>query len=190
MSNAYRPTALRELVPEDLDALAAILREPVIMRHRMTGPMERDEVALLLEQAITDRDVQPRQRFRFAVTGGDGSVIGSITLELDRFNSCYAHSLVVHPEVHNRHVGRDVMRLIYAIAFERLDVHRVWGAIAPENTAAKRMVSATGMTSDGRIRDAYRKDGTWYDVETYSLCRSEWARPASQPVADLALVGS
>lgn len=190
MSDAYRSIALRELVPGDLDALAAMLRDPVVSRLRLTGALEREEVALILEQAIADREVQPRQRFRFAVTGGtDDSVIGSIALELDRFTSCYAHSLFLHPGFHGRHVGRSALRLVHAFAFERLDVQRVWGAVVPENPAAERMVCATGMTLEGRIRDAWFKDGVWRDLDMYAIRRSEWARSLSQPAADLAMVG-
>lgn len=72
--------------------------------------------------------------------------------------------------------GTETVRLLLACAFEDLDLHRVWGARSPLNTASARTMERAGFTEEGYIREHVQRGGQWSDSVTLSIPRPELAR--------------
>ncbi|MFI1250003.1 GNAT family N-acetyltransferase [Streptomyces anulatus] len=74
--------------------------------------------------------------------------------------------------------GTETVRLLLACAFEDLDLHRVWGARSPLNTASARTMDRAGFTEEGYIREHVQRGGQWSDSVTHSILDHEYAAAA------------
>lgn len=60
------------------------------------------------------------------------------------------------------------------LAFEGLDLHRVWGARSLLNAASARAMLKAGMVEEGRIREHIFKAGKWRDSVVHAILADEW----------------
>jgi RimJ/RimL family protein N-acetyltransferase len=182
---------LRELYDSDHAAMCEIWGHPEVMRHTLTGPLDAGQVSELLAQAAADREARPRARYRFAVcdTSDDGRLLGTIALERDRLASAYASGAAFHPAAQGRGVGREVMRLLYRLAFAEFGARQVWMCTVPANAAAARMLLSTGARRVGQISEAYERDGRWRPLDVYAIRASDWHEQQPQQAAHASGVG-
>ncbi|MET8182641.1 class E sortase [Streptomyces sp. NPDC005336] len=68
-----------------------------------------------------------------------------------------------HPAYCYTEPGWETVRLLLALAFGDLDLHRVRAARAPLNVASEKTLLAAGMTEEGRIRGHVHVRGEWRD---------------------------
>ncbi|WP_182450800.1 GNAT family N-acetyltransferase [Streptacidiphilus sp. P02-A3a] len=70
-------------------------------------------------------------------------------------------------------LGTETLRLGLALAFEDLELHRVWAARAPLNTASDKTLLAAGFQREGVIREHVHIRGAWRDSPVYGILESE-----------------
>ncbi len=70
--------------------------------------------------------------------------------------------------------GLETVKLLLGVAFDDLDLHRVWGARSPLNTASARTMEAAGMVEEGTIREHVFKAGKWRDSVVHAILDREW----------------
>jgi RimJ/RimL family protein N-acetyltransferase len=58
--------------------------------------------------------------------------------------------------------------------FDRLGFVKIEADVFTHNTRGRRLVERLGMTLEGTIRSAHRKNGEWVDVALYGLLADEW----------------
>ena len=68
----------------------------------------------------------------------------------------------------------DAARTIIDFGFTTLGLHRISGAIGPDNAASMALVTRLGFTQEGRLRDHVFTNGAWRDSILYSLLAHEW----------------
>jgi RimJ/RimL family protein N-acetyltransferase len=80
-----------------------------------------------------------------------------------------------------RGYGLDALRTLIDYGFTTLGLHRITGAIGPDNAASIALITRLGFTREGRLRDHVFTNGAWRDSILYSLLTHEWeALPAAQ----------
>jgi RimJ/RimL family protein N-acetyltransferase len=52
-------------------------------------------------------------------------------------------------------------------------VHGISLWVVPENTAARRVYEKLGFVEEGRKREAFRREGKWYDMLLMSVLEGE-----------------
>ncbi|MFD9902847.1 GNAT family N-acetyltransferase [Streptomyces sp. NPDC059063] len=167
--------ALREFTSDDADELSEILGDPHVMRHTSSGAMPYEDVVDLVREAEADQADPARTRHRLAVVQrADGSLVGTVTVERDRYSSVYCHSIILRPHLANLSAGYEVSQLVAALAFDELRVHRLWCMAAVDNIPAQRLFLASGSTHDGKIRELYFRDGRWWDCNVFTILEHEW----------------
>ncbi|MGW1792730.1 GNAT family N-acetyltransferase [Streptomyces tubercidicus] len=71
-------------------------------------------------------------------------------------------------------LGTETVHLMCDLGFNHLDLHRIWAARAPLNSASAKTLLRAGMTEEGRIREHVLVRGAWRDSITYSVLDHEW----------------
>ncbi|AXE85737.1 ribosomal-protein-S5-alanine N-acetyltransferase [Streptomyces sp. Go-475] len=61
------------------------------------------------------------------------------------------------------------------LGFEKLGLHRIWGARSPANEASAKTMARAGMVEEGRIREHVHKAGAWRDSIVHAILDREWA---------------
>lgn len=77
-------------------------------------------------------------------------------------------------EYWNKGVGSETMMLLLKVAFEILNLHRIWLRVYEDNQRAIRCYQKIGFQQEGRFRDAEFRYGKYLDVLIMSVLRPEW----------------
>ena len=137
---------LREFVPDDAEALAAVLSDPETMRY-YPAVLDRDGVAAWIERN--------RRRYTDAghglwamVSKSSGEVTGDCGLtrqtveEVDEIEIGYH----VRRDLWGRGYAPEAARACRDYGFERLGAERLISLIRPENIPSRRVAEKTGLT--------------------------------------------
>ncbi|MEE1800548.1 GNAT family protein [Streptomyces sp. JV176] len=168
--------SLRELTVDDVDGVLAIYGNPEATEHLSFTPRSREEVGGIVTRSITSATASPRSEYALGVVGHDsGGLIGFARLAMDPHQQRAATiGFALRPDAWGVGYGRETVKLLLALAFMDLDLHRVWAARSPLNDASAKTLLAAGMTEEGRIRGHVHVRGAWRDSITYGILREEW----------------
>jgi len=170
--------ALRELRAGDADALHAVYGDPQATEHLSFEPQDRAQVARFVTAAAREAHDDPRTFYALAVADAHSpGLIGFARLSLGPHRSAEL-GLALHPSVWGQGYGTETVGLLLRLGFERLRLHRIWGARSPRNVASAVAMARNGMLQEGRIRDHLFTHGAWRDSVAHSVLEHEWRPPA------------
>jgi RimJ/RimL family protein N-acetyltransferase len=143
--------ALRELVPGDLNFLAAMLADP--------------EVSFYYERVFTRYDAAvwlDRQLARYARDGhglwlveerGTGAPVGNIGLAIQQVEGTEQPELgwLLSREHWGKGYATEAGRAVRSLAHERLGYPRVISLIRPENARSRRVAERVGLAAGGEV---------------------------------------
>lgn len=167
---------LREFTMDDVEAVLAVYGSAEVTEHLSFTPRSRDDVSGIVARSMASATASPREEYALAVVERDGGEpIGFARLAIDPHQQRAATiGFALRPDAWGVGYGKETVRLLLALAFADLDLHRVWAARAPLNTASEKTLLAAGMTEEGRIRGHVHVRGAWRDSLTYGILREEW----------------
>lgn len=169
---------LREFTGDDVDGVLAIYGDPVVVEHLSFEPRERDQVAATLKAVTGAARAAPRDEYSLAATLiGTDEVIGFARLAVDAQHpgqSSGQLGFALRRDVWGQGLGRETVELLLRLGFERLGLHRLWGARAPDNAVSDRLMRGLGMIEEGRTRHHLLVRGRWRDSVIHSILEDEW----------------
>ncbi|GEC05911.1 N-acetyltransferase [Streptomyces spinoverrucosus] len=167
---------LRELQADDADAVFAIYGSDAATEHLSCEPRTLDEVRQIVTRSIETAKATPRSEYALAVVeGSTGALVGFGRLALDPHQPGGATmGFALRPVSWGHGYGVETVRLLFALGFEELGLHRIWGARSPVNEASAKAMARAGMVEEGRIREHVRKGGAWRDSIVHAILDREW----------------
>lgn len=167
---------LRELTPDDVDAVLAIYGTPQATEHLSFEPRSREQVRQIVTRSIAAATETPRTEYALAVTERDTrKLIGFGRLALDPHQQRGATmGFALRPNAWGVGNGVETVRLLLSVGFDDLDLHRIWGARSPLNVASAKTMAAVGMVEEGLIREHVMKAGRWRDSIVHAILEREW----------------
>ncbi|MCD9165770.1 GNAT family N-acetyltransferase [Streptomyces albireticuli] len=173
---------LRELTPDDTNAVFAIYGNPEATEHLSFEARSRQDVGHIVARSIASATAAPRAEYCLAVIERDSSdLIGYGRLATDPHQQRAATlGFALRPESWGIGYGVETIQLLLALAFDGLDLHRVWGARSPLNAASARTMLKAGMIEEGRIRGHILKAGQWRDSIVHAILADEWTDHGSR----------
>ncbi len=71
-------------------------------------------------------------------------------------------------------MGTETIQLMLKVAFEALNLHRVWLRVFEDNQRALRCYEKVGFVNEGRLRDAEFRYGKYMGVLLLGMLRPDW----------------
>ena len=166
---------LRAMEPEDLeDALRWVNdREVTLWLTSLRYPM-----ALKDEQKWLDG--APANSFadgvRLAIETKDGKHIGGINLHRTNPEDRKAGlGIMIGEKDHwSNGYGTDAVLTLLKLAFDEMNLHRVWLQVFPDNERAIACYLKCGFREEGRLRQEVFQDGRYYDVIVMGVLNDEF----------------
>jgi RimJ/RimL family protein N-acetyltransferase len=166
---------LREFSEEDAEAYFAILLDSENRRYEYEE-LTQSEMSQRFSQVLSDRSATPKTHYRFAIcVSPDDTLRGWIALTL------------VNPRIHEYEIGwslqytdwgkgyaPEAAREVLALAFKRLNAHRVTAFCHVDNRASLRVMEKLGMHSEALLRETRWLNGAWADEWVYALLEREF----------------
>jgi len=167
---------LRELTPEDVDAVHAIYGSREATEHLSFEPRTREQVVQIVDRSTASATADPRVEYALAVVERTtDAVIGFGRLALDPHQQRGATiGFALRPDAWGTGYGRETVSLLLALGFEELNLHRIWGARSPLNEASAKTMASVGMVEEGVIREHVLKAGRWRDSVVHAILEREW----------------
>jgi ribosomal-protein-alanine N-acetyltransferase len=168
---------LRQIQPEDTDALFAIYSDAEAMRYyghtlHLTPADTRNYIARIHANYAEGASIT------WGVTmQGVDQVIG--TCGFHHFADDYARAetgYALHPAYWGKGVMVEAMQAVLTYGFSDLSFHRVEAIIDIANEASKRLLLKLGFTYEGNLRQRYRIADRFEDEHYFGLLRDEWQR--------------
>jgi [ribosomal protein S5]-alanine N-acetyltransferase len=167
-------TQQREFRAEDLDDVDAILGDGRVTRWLSFDSRTREQQAQRLTGVIERATHTPRTEYYLAVTPHtDDRLIGFARLGLSGVQAAKLGFAIAAPHWGHGY-ALDAARTIIRFGFTTLGLHRISGAIGPDNAASLALITRLGFTREGRLRDHVFTNGAWRDSILYSFLVHEW----------------
>jgi RimJ/RimL family protein N-acetyltransferase len=166
--------SLRPIALTDVDNIMSWINDPDVTRNfaSMGKTISRaDELAFLERTIASDTDRL------YAIEDADGNYIGNAGLHKIYWPAKNARIGVVigEPGARGRGYGQQVLRLLCALAFMRLGLHKVWLIHFDTNARMAHIVNKLGFVYEGTLRDEYYTS-KYHDMLRHSLLESDFAR--------------
>jgi ribosomal-protein-alanine N-acetyltransferase len=170
---------LREFRLDDLDDADTILGDDRVTRWLSFDSRTREQQAAMLTGVIERAQQTPRTEYYLAATTHtDDRLIGFVRLGLSGVQAAKLGAATA-AEHWGHGYALDATRTMITFGFTTLGLHRISGAIGPDNTASIALVTRLGFTEEGRLRDHVFTNGAWRDSLLYSLLAHEWPQGGS-----------
>jgi RimJ/RimL family protein N-acetyltransferase len=172
---------LRPPTEADLEAVLTWRNAPDVTRWLLRTEVDPAAYRESWRAAADD----PLDHSAVAVTG-DGSVVGTISLEVHDGMGQGADSPAVRsegllgylldPAHHGRGLATEMVREALRLAFGDLGLRRVTAGCFADNVASWRVMEKVGMRREQHgIRDSWHGDLGWVDGYTYAVLTDEWS---------------
>ncbi len=168
---------LRPFAPEDFEPLLAMYSREDVARYLYWGPREESQVREMLARRIENRAIAKEgDRLNLAtVVEATGEMIGDVVLEwVSAVHAQGEIGFVFHPGHHGHGYATEASRVLLAIAFERLGLHRVIGRTEARNEASARLMGRLGMRREAHLVENEWVKGEWQSELVYAILDREW----------------
>ncbi|MER7764273.1 GNAT family protein [Streptomyces sp. NPDC097619] len=178
---------LRELRVSDHGAYERIFTHPVLTRYLGVDRQDTDEAHDSFVRCLAQPFLPPRRRYTLAVCPpGEDRMVGTIGLLVEEYGrNAMITGLVLLPDAPVRGHAHEAGRLLMALAFGSLGVHRVWAGHRSDHTRMSAVMRAAGLRPEATLRELFRTQGIWHDVTTYAALASEWKQQATPTEAGI-----
>jgi RimJ/RimL family protein N-acetyltransferase len=163
------------------------LRPLTVDDAQRTFDWRSSQRAVLLNQGAQTVEAQavwiatrPAGEFNFIIQTKAGLPIGMLSLTaIDRINRVGEPGrFLIGDEEAARGIpaAAEAMKLLYELAFDRLELRRVWGVVASANTRMIKWQTYLGMSQEGCLRQHLLIDGRLQDAVIFGLLADEYRR--------------
>lgn len=177
--DGYR-VRLRPIRLDDVDAIMEWINDEEVTRNfaGMAGRITREQELAFLEQVIasdTDR--------LYAVEDLQGRYLGNAGVHKIYWPARNGRlGLVIgRRDVHGQGLGQEALRLLVALAFRELGLHKVWIVHFRDNGRMAHLCGKLGFQLEGVLRDEYHHRDAWHDMVRHSLLAHEFEGAAWAP---------
>jgi RimJ/RimL family protein N-acetyltransferase len=164
---------LRPFEPEDADTLWRWHNDPDVMRWLQEG---YPEPLAAIRKRWAERPANCFQRTVFGIeTRAESRLIGVIVLRdaTPEHGRAELDVYIGEKDCWNGGYGTDAMRVMCRYGFEFMRLHAIELSVVDENERARHVYRKVGFVEEGKLREAFRRDGKWHDVYVMSLLEGE-----------------
>lgn len=165
---------LRPIRVDDVDAIMEWINDPAITRNfaAMSAEITRDQELSFLQKTLdsdTDR--------LFAIEDLDGNYLGNAGIHKIYWPARNGRLGIVigRRQAQGKGLGTEALRLITALGFAQLALHKIWLVHFATNARMHHMAEKLGFVEEGTLRDEYFHDGRFHDMLRHSLLEQEFA---------------
>jgi RimJ/RimL family protein N-acetyltransferase len=164
---------LRAREDQDAEAFHRWFNDPEVTRF-LGQPFPA--ISLSQQRAFIQNMNTDRDRRTYSIVLKDGTLIGNCELRAFSWSarSCELGIVIGEKQYWSQGYGGEAVGLLLRIAFDGLNMHKVWLSCAAYNERGLRAYRRIGFREDGRLRDDRFIDGRYDDTIMMSMLATEW----------------
>ena len=166
---------IRDVRTSDAEAFYEYMRREEYWRDLPIEPPTGEYIDSLVSTCLTDQAKEPRtDYFMAAIDKSLGILIGEAILHV---RSIRWRQAEIGWGVGADHTGRglatEIGEAMVALAFDKLNLHRVYAQCRVENQASRRIMVKLGMREEGILRENVLARGSWWSSIQCSILSTE-----------------
>lgn len=162
---------LRTVREKDLEMLYTLTSD-VTSRGEYFPHTLRSEVDF--KKHFQEHGFWSEEEFRFLICDHEDHILGTIWCDRDGYYDGYEIGYILYgAESRGKGYVSEALTMFVKYLFSTLRFNRLKISILPGNTASRRVAEKCGFKPEGIARGAFFHNGRHYDVEEFSLLRSE-----------------
>ncbi len=168
--------SLRELNKRDIRAVHRWTSDPEAVAMIPLGPTTMSETRAYLRQIEREAGEPQRRVYTLGVVDRvDDELIGTVGLTIDSVIHRRAEiGYIIRRDCWGQGFGYEAAGLGLELAFDLLDLHRVWAVCDTDNSPSMRVLKKLGMQHEGVLREDLRIAEQWRDAHLYAIVESDW----------------
>jgi len=164
---------LKPLSLDYLDAMMSWVNDSAITEKfaKFNSRITREEEISHIKQMMASR-----QDKAFVMESEEGKYLGNISLhEIDRYAQKARMSiLIASKEERGKGYGESAIRQLLKIAFNQLNLHKIWLVVFEENEKAKGLYRKCGFQEEGILTDEYFVKGKYHNMVRMAIIKAKW----------------
>ena len=167
---------LREVVSADADAFDTYMMLEPYWRHLPIDPPTPRSVRDFIAHCVLDQTMRPRASWFLAVIDpASGAIVGEGILHVRNEAWCQGEiGWGVDPARAGQGFATEIAEAMLGLAFDRLELHRVYAQCRLEHRASARIMEKLGMREEGILRENTFARGQWWSSLQASITADEW----------------
>jgi RimJ/RimL family protein N-acetyltransferase len=167
---------LRELRPDDAEAMFAYRSDPEIMRYQGWEPESLDDVRAFIDDSTTTAPYASGTWRQLAIVlRSSGELIGDCGVHvLENEPQQAEFGITVATAFQQRGYALETLRALLRLAFEKLGKHRVFASIDPRNAASIALFQRAGFRKEAHFIESLWLMGEWVDDVIVAMLAREW----------------
>jgi diamine N-acetyltransferase len=166
---------LRPIERDDLPRFVEWFSDPEVRRHLdLYLPFSLAQEERWFEN-LQDR-LENREVVMMTIETSDGAHIGNISLMPINWKDRQAELGITigDKDYWDQGYGSDAIRTMLRVAFDQMNLHRVFLRVHDDNARGIRCYRKVGFRHEGTMREGVFKDGEYRDVHVMSILESEY----------------
>ncbi|WP_439591070.1 GNAT family N-acetyltransferase [Microbacterium sp.] len=165
------------LRPDDLEPLYAMQSDPDVCRYLLYEARSREKVVeVLARDAAATRLAEVGDYLQPAIRDEHGRFVGTMYFHLTSVDDRTAEiGWILAPHAQGNGYASEAARLLLALGFDTLGLHRVYAELDPRNEASVALCRRLGMRHESAILEHMWLKGEWTDTGGYGILEREWA---------------
>lgn len=167
---------LREMRPEDAEAIFHILGDEEVMRYyEMPVFIRLEEARQTLERVRSRRERGEGMRWGITIKGED-TVVGSCGYSWHLSHRFGEIGYDLARAYWKQGIMTEAIQALLQFGFEARNLHRVEAKVRLGNDASMRVLQKLGFQEEGILRERIFVNNQFYDVKLFSLLKSEYRK--------------
>jgi [ribosomal protein S5]-alanine N-acetyltransferase len=156
---------LRDIAPEDFDAVQAYAGDPAVCHFMVWGPNTPEDTHAFMKEQFAELAAPERTAYnKIVVHAETGLVLGTVELRLlSTTHRRGEFGYVYRRDAWGHGYATEAARALVAFGFTELGLERIQATCDPDNQASARVLQKTGLQLEGRMRHNLRRKGQWRD---------------------------
>lgn len=174
---------LRLMTPGDSDAVFAYQSREDVCRYLLFSPRSREQVAQKVAEYSVATTLAKDGDFLQLALDLDGRLIGDSYFTISSVENGKGEiGWTMHPDFAGKGYASEAARAVLSLAFDTLDLHRVFAELDPRNDASIALCKRLGMREEAYFVQDLAFKGEWADTGIYAILADEWkSRVATAP---------
>lgn len=166
---------IKRFSPKDAGSLLAWHNDPNVHRYTLVEPLAHaDEAARYIEKAMGSYQYGIPDPLAICLKEDPGSVIGTIGCFRPQTGlPTFELAFDLAPEFWGKGLIVEAGKAMIDVAFKSLPMERLQARCVTQNEASHRVLEKLGMTFEGILRSAMYHQGRSWDMQYFSLLRSD-----------------
>lgn len=171
---------LRQLAAGDLEDVYAWMSDPAVAEYQLYEPRTREQVAEHLAKAEAATSIAVDDDWIEFGIQLDDRIIGCIFFNLKSVADSTAEIGWALTAAHQgKGYAREAASAVLTLAFDTLELHRVYAELDPRNAPSIVLCERLGMRHEAHLVEHMMFKGAWADTGIYGLLEREWAAAQS-----------